>query len=105
MLCGTCKASYKQVGKLLNHLKRFECTWGEVLKLKRLGKYSEADTLIKKITGTYVPMSEEAKEKLKEYYEEHKDEILAKAKLKRMTQQAYERNIANSTKKLNRKVL
>jgi hypothetical protein len=31
------------------------------------------------------PMSEEAKEKLREYNETHKDEIKARAKLKRVT--------------------
>lgn|SRR5574339_243137 len=105
MLCFTCKAPFPKVAKLISHWRRMECTWAEVLKLKRLGKYSEADTMVKKITGTYKEMTEEAKEKLRQYYEDHKDDILAKAKLKRMTEKAFKRQIDERTRKYNRKVL
>ena len=105
MLCGLCKESFPKFAKLADHWKAMSCTWAKVLALRREGKEQEADVLVRKITGTYKEMTEEAKEKLREYYEEHKEEIRARQKLKRMTEQAYRRNIENSTKKLNRKVL
>ena len=104
MLCSTCKEKFPKISKLITHWKSNVCNpWKQVIELKRSGQERDADSLIAKITGTYKPMTEEAKEKLKTYYEEHKEEILAKAKLKRMTQQAMERNIANKSKNIRRK--
>jgi len=103
MLCATCKESFRKFAKLSEHWKTAVCTWAKVIQLKRAGKESEADTLQRKILGTYKPMTEEDKAKLREYYEEHKEEIQARQKLKAMTRKAFERNIENSTKKLNRK--
>lgn len=102
MLCVNCQESFKSIKSISAHWKSLVCTWGKVVELRKAGKESEADTLVRKITGTYKEMTEEAKEKLKNYYEDHKEEILAKAKLKRMTRQAIERSIEKRTNKLNR---
>lgn len=105
MLCYTCKDHFNKVKDLLQHFHKMTCTWKKVHDLKLQGEESQADRLVAKITGTYKPMTEEAKEKLRQYMEENKEKIAARAKLKRMTKQAFERNIKNSTKKLQRKVL
>lgn len=60
--------------------------WTRVLELRQAGQHEAADRLRRKILGLVEPMSEEAKEKLRAYNEAHKDEIRARAKIKRLEQ-------------------
>lgn len=50
--------------------------WAKVVELRRAGDADAADRLVRKLLGVQgPPMSEETKEKLRIYNEEHKDEI------------------------------
>jgi hypothetical protein len=50
--------------------------WGRVVELRRAGEADAAGRLVRKLLGIQgLPMSEETKEKLRQYNEEHKDEI------------------------------
>ena len=56
--------------------------WSRVETLRREGHGEAADRVARKLLGVVEPMSEEAKAKLREYRETHKEEIAAKAKAK-----------------------
>lgn len=50
--------------------------WARVVELRRAGESDAADRLVRKLLGVQgPPMSEETKEKLRIYNEEHKEEI------------------------------
>ena len=53
--------------------------------------------------GVYEPMTEEDKEKLRIYMEEHKEEIAARAKLKRMTEKKLREGLQNNSRTIRRK--
>lgn len=58
--------------------------WAKVVELRAKGELDAADRIAKRAMGIVPePMSEEAKEKLREYNETHKEEIKERAKLKR----------------------
>lgn len=53
--------------------------WARVVELRAAGVQDAADRLVRKLLGIQgPPMSEETKEKLREYNEAHKDEIKAR---------------------------
>lgn len=53
--------------------------WAHVVELRREGKEDSADRLVRKLLGVQgPPMSEETKEKLRKYSEDHKEEIKAR---------------------------
>lgn len=53
--------------------------WAHVVELRREGQLDAADRLVRKLLGVQgPPMSEETKEKLRLYNEEHKEEIKAR---------------------------
>jgi hypothetical protein len=58
--------------------------WARIVELHRAGQHDAADRLRRKILGLVEPMSDEAKAKLRAYNEDHKDEIRARAKIKRI---------------------
>ncbi len=58
--------------------------WARVVELKAAGKQDAADRLVRKLLGVQgPPMSEETKEKLRRYNEEHKEEIKARKEQER----------------------
>ena len=68
-------------------LERSRGPWAKVVELRASNQNDAADRLARKAMGVQgEPMSEEAKEKLRAYAEEHKDEIKERAKLKRAAQ-------------------
>lgn len=73
--------------RMLTRMVERQSDWAKVVELRALGDLDAADRIAKRAMGIVPePMSEEAKEKLREYNETHKDEIKERAKLKRMTQ-------------------
>jgi CHASE3 domain sensor protein len=66
--------------------------WARVIELRRSGQDGTADRLVRKLLGVQgPPMSEETKEKLRRWNEEHKEEIQERKKSER---QIRERTIA-----------
>ncbi len=107
MICCNCKGSgFKTTAVLFRHqdycLSR---AWKEIVDLRLAGDADAADRKARRILGVVEPMTEEAKEKLKTYYEEHKEEILAKAKLKRMTNKKLKERLNSGSKEIKRKKL
>jgi hypothetical protein len=83
MICGYCMKVRGKASKVLFHQKHGCSTdprWGEVVRARRAGHASTADRIARKILGVAEPMSEEAKEKLREYNETHKEQIKARRK-------------------------
>jgi CHASE3 domain sensor protein len=61
--------------------------WAKVAELRRAGDLDAADRLVRRLLGVQgAPMSEETKEKLREYTEAHKDEIRDRRKHERDVQ-------------------
>lgn len=59
--------------------------WMQVVELRAKGEFDAADRIARRAMGIMPePMSEEAKEKLREYNETHKEEIKERVKLKRI---------------------
>jgi hypothetical protein len=56
--------------------------WSRVETLRREGHCESADRVARKLLGVVEPMSEEAKAKLREYRNTHKEELALKAKAK-----------------------
>lgn len=68
-----CPALYRAVKQM--HDRRGD-HWGQVVALRTSGQLDAADRLVRKLLGVQgPPMSEEVKQKLREYNEIHKDEI------------------------------
>lgn len=88
-------------GKVLMDEQRNQ--WNKVLELRKTGQEGAADRLINKILGISKPMSEEAKAKLKEYYEKNKEEIQQRQKEKRELRRRTKEIIQNNSQKLTRK--
>lgn len=106
MKCGQCGVGQESVGLLLGHWNT-DCgirgSWKEVMEARREGDLDRAERLARKAMGIQGPeMSEETKEKLRQYRELHKEEIAAKEKLKRMTKRRF-RMIAKPSGKRRRK--
>jgi CHASE3 domain sensor protein len=58
--------------------------WARVVELRRSGQDEAAGRLVRKLLGVQgPPMPEEVKEKLRQYNEEHKDEIKERQQQKR----------------------
>lgn len=77
--------------------------WQKVIDLKAEGKDGSADRLIRKIFGIQEPMSEEAKEKLRLWNLEHKEEIAERAKQKREFERRTKELLEQSSRKLDKK--
>lgn len=75
-------ALHRAVSKMVE---RGRGPWVRVVELRAKGEADAADRAARRAMGVKgEPMTEEAKEKLREYREAHKDEIAARAKLKRV---------------------
>lgn len=62
--------------------------WARVIELRRSGQEGAADRLVRKLLGVQgPPMSEETKEKLRRWNEEHAEEIRARKQQERETRQ------------------
>lgn len=88
MTCGKCKKSgYHKVSDLEAHWDSTDCTsnndWQQVIEARKAGKDGQAEKLIRKVLGIHRPMSEEAKEKLRQHNEAHKDDIALRRKFNR----------------------
>ena len=89
MICGTCKApGFRAIRELKAH-KATACdreTWRKVAELRRAGDGDAADRLARRAMGIKSePMSEETKEKLRLWKEEHAEEIRAARELEALT--------------------
>lgn len=84
--CGECKI--KVTGStLFTHPCNSESRqgWAKIIELKKMGNGASADRLAKKLMGIEPdPMSEEDKETMRLYREEHREELRQKAKNKRL---------------------
>ena len=83
MICGGCKEfRTRRISKLRAHW-RAECPvkadWGKVMEARRAGNDETASRIARKLLGIQgPPMTEETKEKLRLYQEEHAEEIKAR---------------------------
>ena len=76
-----CPTLYRKVEQML--ARRGE-GWGRVVSLRTAGEQDAADRLVRKLLGIQgPPMSEETKQKLREYNETHKEEIKARKEQER----------------------
>jgi len=76
-----CPALHRMLTRMVGR----QSDWATVVELRAKGELDAADRVAKRAMGIMPePMSEEAKRKLREYNEIHKDEIKARAKLKRV---------------------
>lgn len=101
MKCGYCQAHFRKVGKLLSHWKTDRCPlklWEKVVEFRKAGEISKAERATARALGTYTPMSEEAKETLKQYGIEHKEEIDERRKLKAMQKRIFEARIKSQSR-------
>lgn len=68
-----CPTLYRAARKMVE---RQQEGWGRVVALRAAGEQDAAERLVRKLLGVQgPPMSEETKEKLRRYNEEHKEEI------------------------------
>lgn len=93
MICGKCsKFSSKSYAEIKEHT-RTTCEsrkiWEDIMNAKRSGDDTVADRLVRKAFGIKTEMSEETKAKLKQYYEDHKEEINLARKLKNASKKRY----------------
>lgn len=88
MICGKCGQKREKIYELYVHWQstcESRAAWQRVIDAKKEGNFESAARIARKAMGVEGPeMSEETKEKLRQYREEHKEEISAKEKLKRM---------------------
>lgn len=78
--------------------------WSKVTQLRRAGEDDAADRLARKLLGVQgPPMSEETKEKLRRYNEEHKEEIKERRLQERLVRQRTLAILAPKGKKIRRK--
>lgn len=96
MICPACSTSgLKSVASLKSHGCTMVADWARVTLLRQKGEDQAAERLARKLLGVKgEPMSEEAKEKLRIYKEEHAEEIKAREELKRTTRKRLEVLIA-----------
>ena len=93
MKCGYCEEVSGKASEILAHQKKDKCQedkrWGEVIRLTQEGSERAAGTLTRKILGVYEPMSEEDKEKLREYNEKNKEIIKVRRDIKNGVKAAF----------------
>ena len=105
MICGKCKKSgYHKIADLERHWRSKDCPsnsdWQQIINARKAGNDGQAEKLIRKVLGIHRPMSEEAKEKLRQHNEAHKDDIALRRKFNRQaTKRIQERLNAQSTPK------
>ena len=89
MICGKCKKSgYRKITDLQTHWHSKECTkgeWLQIVEARKAGNNGQAEKLIRKALGIHHPMSEEAKEKLRQHNETHKKDIALRRKFNRQS--------------------
>ena len=69
-------SKYPTLHRALSRIKNDREDWKQVVELRRSGEHDAACKMVRKILGIQgPPMSEETKEKLRIYNEEHKEEI------------------------------
>lgn len=78
-----CPTLHRALSRMIE-CQRAEGDWARVVELRANGEFDAADRIARRAMGVKSePMSEEAKEKLREYRETHAEEIKARAKQKR----------------------
>lgn len=80
-----------------------DADWKRVTELRKQGQDGAADRLIRKMLGVAEPMSEEAKAKLREYYEKNKEAIQERQKAKREVRRRTLEILDQRSEKLTRK--
>lgn len=81
-----CPTLHRVLTRMLERM-REQGDWAQVVELRAKGELDAADRVARRAMGIVPePMSEEAKEKLREYREAHAEEIKDRAKLKRAVQ-------------------
>lgn len=104
MLCVSCKGKFGRVAELLKHQRTHECSpWAEVVELKEAGKFRAAAHAANMAMGVHVEMTEEEKAERKAYYDENKEVILARAKIKRDAKARLMEGLQASSKTVKRK--
>lgn len=89
MICGKCKKTgYTKIADLETHWSK-ECNpnneWHQIVEARKAGNDTQAEKLIRKALGIHRPMSEEAKEKLRQHNETHKEDIALRRKFNRQS--------------------
>ncbi len=104
MLCSSCKRPFERVADYFQHARNHECSpWAEVVELKAAGKFRAAAHAANIAMGVHVEMTEEEKQERKDYYEENKESILARAKVKREASKRLKEGLQNKSKTIKRK--
>jgi hypothetical protein len=103
--CGVClDFADKKASKVLAHGKTcVNPAWQRIEEARKEGLFDKANRIFRKLFGIGEPMSEEAKQKLKEYREAHAEEIKEKQQGKRMLRAALRRHVKQESAKLDRK--
>jgi predicted transcriptional regulator len=94
MICGQCsKFNTKSYLDLKRHQKTVECEgrniWIKIIDARRSGQETLVDRLLRKAYGIKTEMSEETKQKLRKYYQEHKEEINLARKIKKASKKRH----------------
>lgn len=75
-----CPALHRMLTRMVGR----QSDWAKVVELRAKGELDAADRIARRAMGiASEPMSEETKQKLREYNETHREEIKERAKLKR----------------------
>lgn len=92
MICPACQTSgLKSVASLKAHGCAAVADWARVSLLRQKGEDNAAERLARRLLGIRgEPMSEEAKEKLRVYKEEHAEEIKAREEIKKSARKRLE---------------
>ena len=89
MRCAHCREFSGDAAEIKEH--QAGCAvagWRDVVLARERGEIASAERMTRKLLGVVEPMTEEAKEKLRKYREEHKEEIAERARLKRRIRRA-----------------
>jgi len=106
MICAKCREyRHRKVGKMLAHMKTCpDPKWKAVVEARLKGDTERAERLAKKAMGIKgEPMSDETKEQLRRWREEHKDEIKERAQQKRAIRKRAKQLLKAGSARLRRK--
>ena len=104
VLQAKCPALYRALVRSAAASAKTRFQWERVMHLKREGHSDQGDRLAKRLLGVKgEPMSEETKEKLRQYQEEHKGEIKVRQEVKRDVRRRTKVLLASSSKTIRRK--
>lgn len=105
MICPACgKTGIRSVLVLKDHRCPTMSDWGRVMKLRQNGEIESAERLARRLLGVKgEPMDDETKEKLRQWKEEHAEEIKARSEVKRQARERLEAMVAPAKGELRRK--